>query len=52
MIYINKLCFCATSRLVVSIIGIIAYNYYKLSKHGKDQGYEHLPMHSSNKLED
>ncbi|KAI8576049.1 hypothetical protein K450DRAFT_258640 [Umbelopsis ramanniana AG] len=38
--------------LAVSIIGIIAYNYYKLSKHGKDQGYEHLPMHGSNKLED
>ncbi|CAM0137932.1 unnamed protein product [Umbelopsis sp. WA50703] len=38
--------------LAVSIIGIIAYNYYKLSKSGKEQGYEHLPMHSSNKLED
>ncbi|CAO3690292.1 unnamed protein product [Umbelopsis ramanniana] len=38
--------------LAVSIIGIIAYNYYKLSKHGKDQGYEHLPMHGSSKLED
>ncbi|KAG0185929.1 Triose-phosphate Transporter [Apophysomyces sp. BC1034] len=40
--------------LFVSIIGIISYNYYKLSKerHVEKNQYQMIPMHLSKKLED
>ncbi|KAI8079837.1 triose-phosphate transporter family-domain-containing protein [Halteromyces radiatus] len=39
--------------LIISIAGIIGYNYYKLSKSNQDKGqYQMIPMTMSRKLED